>query len=114
MQAFGNYRKGCDLLDYKNYDWYDVGVSAAVGAIAPGWFSVGKKSWTSGRAIATLTEQLGRAQTANRAAKVASRITDHTQGVADLLLPQLGFQGIKQIGKEVTDGGGSNDCKCQQ
>ncbi len=114
LQALSNYRNGCDVLDLGNYNWYDVGVAGAVGAIAPGWIRVGKTATSSGRAIAALTEQLSRARTANRISKVESRIAAHSTSIADALLPQLGFQGIKALGKEVTDAGGANDCTCKK
>jgi uncharacterized protein RhaS with RHS repeats len=114
IQAFKNYRNGCDVFDAGNYNWYDVGVSAAVGAIAPGWLAVGKTAGTSGRAIANLTEQLGRAQTANRAAKIEGRIASHSMSIADVLVPQLGFQGVKELGKQISGAGGANDCTCRK
>ncbi|MFM2058832.1 MAG: hypothetical protein RLY71_3217, partial [Pseudomonadota bacterium] len=114
IQALKNYRNGCDVFDVGNYNWYDVGVSAAVGAIAPGWLAVGKTAGTSGRAIANLTEQLGRAQTANRAAKIEGRIASHSMSIADVLVPQLGFQGVKELGKQVSGAGGANDCTCRK
>lgn len=114
LQAWRNYRNGCDVFDVGNYDWYDVGVSTAVGAAAPGWLAVGKTAGTSGRAIAYLTEQLGRAQTANRVAKIEGRITSHSMRIADVLLPQLGFQGVKALGKQISGAGGANDCTCRK
>jgi RHS repeat-associated protein len=114
IQAFNNYRNGCDVFSARNYNWYDVGVAAAVGAIAPGWLSVGKTAATSGRAISTLTEQLGRAQTANRVAKIESRIASHSMSIANVLVPQLGFQGVKAIGNQVNNAGGANDCTCRK
>lgn len=113
-QAFKIYRNGCDVFDAGNYNWYDVGVSAAVGAIAPGWLAVGKTASTSGRAIANLMEQLGRAQTANRAAKIERRIAEHSMSIADVLLPQIGFQVVKELGKQVSGVGGANDCTCEK
>lgn len=99
IQAFNNYRAGCDVLDVGNYKRYDVGIAAAVGAVAPGWFTVGKKTLDSGRAIATLSEQLSRVQTINRASKIAGRIQAHTSSIAGDLVTQGAFQGAKYIGK---------------
>jgi uncharacterized protein RhaS with RHS repeats len=59
IQAYRNYQKGCDLLDIGNYNWWDVGVAGAVGAIAPGWIGVGKGVYKSGKAIGNLSGQLG-------------------------------------------------------
>lgn len=114
MQALCNYRNGCDVLDVGNYNWYDVGVSATVGAIAPGWLRVGKTTANSRRAIANLSEQLGRAQTANRAAKIESRIASHATSIADVMDSQVAFQGVKAIVKQVTGASGTNDCTCRK
>jgi RHS repeat-associated protein len=109
MQAYRNYRNGCDVLDPGNYDWWDVGISAAVGAVAPGWLSVGKTSWTSGHAISTLSDQLSRARTANRVAKIEGRISDHRGQIGDALSTQAGFQGAKAI---INSANGGKDCSC--
>ena len=102
------------MLDLGNYNWYDVGISAAVGAFGPGLLAVGKNTLNSGRAIANLSEQLGRAQTANRAGKIAGRIQAHTQSIADDLVLQGAFQGAKYVGKQIADTGGANDCTCRK
>jgi RHS repeat-associated protein len=114
IQALNNYRAGCDVLDVGNYNWYDVGVAAAVGAVAPGWFTVGKNTVNSGRAIATLSDQLSRAQTFNRASKIARRIQAHTSSIAGDLVTQGAFQGAKYVGKQATDAGGANGCTCRK
>ena len=92
-----NYRNGCDVLDVGDCNWYDAGVSAAVGAIAPGWLGVGKTTANSGRALANLPEHLGRAQTMNRAAQIESRIASHATSVADVVDSQVAFHGVKAI-----------------
>ena len=84
-----------------------------VGAVAPGWLALGRIGASSGRAISSLTEQLGRAQTANRAAKIEARISDHTMRIADVLIPQLGFQGAKTVASGVAGATGS-DCTCKK
>jgi hypothetical protein len=109
-----NYRNGCDVLDVRNYSWYDAGVSAAVGAIAPGWLGVGKTTANSGRAVANLFEQLSRAQTLNRVAKIESRIASHATSIADVVDSQEAFHGVKAIGKQVTGASGTNDCTCRK
>ncbi|MBN8284888.1 hypothetical protein [Zoogloea sp.] len=114
LQAFNNYRTGCDLLNIGNYNWYDVGIAAAIGTIAPGWFSVGKSALNSGRAISKLSEQLGRAQTINRAAKIAGRIQSHTSSIAGDIVIQGAFQGAKYVGKQVTGAARTTDCSCQK
>ena len=90
-----------------------MGVAAVIGAVAPGWLAVGKTGVSSGRAISSLTEQLGRAQTVNRAAKIESRIADHTMRIADMLIPQLGFQGAKAVASGIAGAGGA-DCTCKK
>jgi RHS repeat-associated protein len=99
LQAAGNYVAGNDAFDINNYNWTDVGIAAAVGAVAPGWGSVAKTAKTSGQALKTLTAQLKRAQTANRATKLESRIGKHQSTIADAVGTQLGFQGAKAAAK---------------
>ncbi|MGC3980766.1 MAG: RHS repeat-associated core domain-containing protein [Steroidobacteraceae bacterium] len=111
LQAVDNYKKGCDLFDYHNYDWWDVGVSAAVGAVAPGWFKVGKTAGKSGGAVLELTEQLGRARTTGRVAKVTRRIKRHGQDFRDMLLTQSAYQLYKVGAKAMND---NDDCSCQR
>jgi hypothetical protein len=111
LQAYGIYQNGCDIFDIHNYDWWDVGLSAAVGALAPGWWSVGKTTLRSGSAIKTLSRQLERAQTANRTAKIEQRIQDHQSEIFDALSTQAAFQGAKALGKSMD---GNTDCKCRR
>jgi RHS repeat-associated protein len=99
LQAAGNYMAGNDAFDVNNYNWTDVGIAAAVGAVAPGWGSVAKTAKTSGQALKTLTAQLERAQTTNRAAKLESRIGKHQSTIADAVSTQLGFQSAKAAAK---------------
>jgi type VI secretion system secreted protein VgrG len=113
LQALNNYRKGCDVLDVDNYDWWDVGLSAAVGTIAPGWFRTGKAGLNSVSAIKTLSQQLERARTASRAAKVEQRIQQHREAIVDALIVQGAYQGTKSVGKAV-NGNNSADCGCKQ
>ena len=82
--------------------------------MAPGWLAVGKNILNSGRAISTLSERLGRAQTVNRASKIASRIQAHTWTIAGNLGVQGAFQVAKYIGQQATDAGGVNDCICRK
>lgn len=112
VQALGNYRNGCGVLDAQNYNWRQVGASALFGAIAPGWLSVGKRAVTSGRAISTLGGQLRGARTARRTAKIQSRILSHKIQIADVLVPQLGLQGAKAIVKQSTSQADADGCGC--
>jgi RHS repeat-associated protein len=111
-QAFINYRRGCDVLNARNYNWAQVGFSALVGAIAPGWLATIKKSLPSTRAISSLTGQLSRARTANRAAKVEVRISNHKRKIKDVLVPQVGLAGTKTAGQLVLDGAAGDKCGC--
>jgi hypothetical protein len=68
--------------NFRCINWWDVGVSAAVGAVAPGWLNVGKTALKSGKAISTLTSQS--ANTANRAAKIGQRIQKNAVSITNL------------------------------
>ncbi len=117
IQMLTNYYKGCDIWDVDNYDWWDVGVSAAVGAVAPGWLAVGKKSLNSGRAISTLSGQLGGARTANRINKIQGRINQHQGQIKEIVGTQLAWQGAKAVGKKLGGDGagtGADGCGCKK
>jgi hypothetical protein len=88
---------------HRNYDWWDVAVSAGVGAIAPGWGSVGKSTWKSGAAIKTLSSQLARARTANRAAKIAARIGSHKENISNIFINQVIQGAVKPILKSANN-----------
>ena len=122
MQAYKNYSDGCDLLDIDNYDLWNIGVAGAVGAFAPGMGSAAKGLWPKwvpfvgksrgpGGAIKELMGQLDRANTANRVAKVASRIEKNGMVVADNLTYNAAYQAGK---KAVSNGSGNRDCTCQR
>lgn len=113
VQAFKNYRDGCDLYDYRNYDWVDVGVSAAVGAFAPGFFRVGKTVARSGRAVVELESQRLRAQTLNRVLRLEQRIDKHNADIASAIATQAAFQLSKQVGKEIA-ASAQNNCGCRK
>src|SRR5262249_53430004 len=100
MQAIKNYRQGCDLFDTSNYDWFDVGAAAAFGAVAPGFLLVGNRTVTSLRAMRNLSGQLDRARTANRINKIEQRIAAHEAGILEVVIPQVGFQGAKELVKQ--------------
>jgi RHS repeat-associated protein len=122
MQAYKNYSDGCDLLDTDNYDFWNIGVAGAVGAFAPGmgsaanglwpkWMPFVGKSRGPGGAIKELWGQLDRANTANRVAKVASRIEKNGMVVADNLTYNAAYQAGK---KAISNGSGNRDCTCQR
>jgi RHS repeat-associated protein len=111
-QAFTNYRRGCDVLNARNYNWAQVGFSAFVGAVAPGWLATIKKVLPSTKAISTLTGQLGRARTASRIAKVEARVSNHKRKIQDLLVPQVGLTGTKTLGQLVLDTSTGSKCGC--
>ena len=107
-QAFRNYRNGCDMLNWRNYDLWDIGVSTLVGAFGPGWLSVGKTATKSAGAIRTLSGQVGR--TANRARKIDQRIAKNYDEISDALIAQAGWQGFKQAEQSLNGGPGSCGC----
>jgi RHS repeat-associated protein len=113
IQMYKNYREGCDLLDINNYDWWDVAVSAAVGAVAPGAVGVGKTVWKSGNAAKTIASQLPRARTANRAAKLQRRLDDHTGAITEGVAEQASWQLYKLLGQQVNENG-PRDCSCKR
>lgn len=108
IQGYKNYRDGCDIFDIDNYDWWDVGMAGAAGALAPALLNVGKTVWKSGHAVRTISSQS--ANTANRAAKNASRITAHKKQMKDIVTTQAAYQGGKAIGKEIN--GDRSTCGC--
>ncbi len=113
IQAYKNYRDECDLFDLDNYDWWDVGVAAAVGAVAPGAISVGKTAWTSGNAAKNLSAQLTRARTPNRVAKLQGRLDAHTGAIIEAVATQGAWQGYQIVGKQL-NGKGPRDCTCKR
>ncbi|MCI5212674.1 MAG: RHS repeat-associated core domain-containing protein, partial [Candidatus Electrothrix sp. ATG2] len=107
-QAYGNYRRGCDVFNVvDNYDWWDVGVSAAVGAFAPGFVQVGKKAWQARRALNAIKVLSSKsAQTANRAAKIAGEIKRNQAYVSDFIKifgVQTVYQEAKATGKAINE-----------
>jgi len=114
LQGYRNYRAGCDVFNLGNYNWWDVGAAGVIGAVAPGWGSVGKSAYRSGKAIGNLAGQLKRAQTANRVAKIEQRIQKNVGNVMGPLVAQGVFQGGKALVKEITNTDDSKECVCQQ
>ncbi|MES2321162.1 MAG: RHS repeat-associated core domain-containing protein [Pseudomonadota bacterium] len=110
MQAYNNYKNGCDMLALENYNFKLIAVSGAIGAVAPGMLAVGKTALRSGSAIRTLSSQVGR--TATRQAKLESRISAHKEAIADVVIPQAAFQGLKAAYGEVF--GDDDKCKCKE
>jgi uncharacterized protein RhaS with RHS repeats len=109
IQAYKNYSRGCDVLDLGNYDWWDVGVAAGIGAAAPGLLQVGKTVVNSGGALATLTKQA--ANTTNRAAKINGRIAAHKQAIGDAVISQGAFQAGKGVLSAANDYAAQCGCK---
>ncbi|MDR6500157.1 RHS repeat-associated protein [Burkholderia ambifaria] len=100
-QMKGNWVDGRLLTDIDwdcvKIDWSDVGVSAAVGTVAPGLGATRKSVTGSVKAIKNLSGQA--ANTANRAAKLKSRIDIKKASIKRELIVQGAWQGVKQGGK---------------
>jgi len=75
--------------------------------------ATGKNALRPGRAISTLSEQLGRAQILNRTMKISSRIQAHKASIADDLATQGVVRRFTYIVKQITDAGGANRCNCK-
>lgn len=109
-QALSNYRNGCDPLAFASYNWRQVGLSAIVGAIAPGVGKVGAQVLRSRSAIKSLSTQLSSAQTPNRIAKLQSRITRNSDLMSHLINRQAGLTVTGWAGKKILEG--NNECAC--
>ncbi|WP_241295904.1 RHS repeat-associated core domain-containing protein, partial [Burkholderia stabilis] len=100
-QVKNNWADGRPLADIDwdcvKIDWSDVGVSAAVGTVAPGLGATRKSITGSIKAIKNLSGQS--ANTVNRAAKVKARIDLKKASIKRDLIVQGAWQGIKQGGK---------------
>lgn len=105
-QVKDNWDNGQPLTDVKwkciDINWGHVGVSAGIGAIAPGLFTSAKTVYKSGQAFKTLSNQA--ANTANRAAKLAARKGAHKKAIGDAVTVQAGWQGAK-LGAKCAVGG---------
>lgn len=95
-------------LDCVKIDWADVGVSAAVGTVAPGLFGTAKNVFKSAKALKMLSRQTG--MTANRAAKLQARMSAKKSAIGKELAVQGAWQGIKQGGKCVL----GEERKCEE
>ena len=87
--------------DCIDINWRHVGVSATIGAVAPGLLSTLKTVYTSGKAIQNLSSQA--TNTANKAAKIAVRKQDHKNTISSAVGTQAAAQGAKALGKCSTD-----------
>jgi RHS repeat-associated protein len=100
-QVKDNWDNGKPLTDVKwkcvDIDWGQVGVSAAIGTVAPGMFGAGKTILSSGGALKTLSGQA--ANTANRAAKIAARKKAHTDTIKSTVATQAAWQTTKGLTK---------------
>ena len=105
MQASKNYYQGNDVWDVRNYDWADVAISGAVGAIAPGMLAVGKQGWKTKNAVEELTKQLDTAKTVNRIQKIEGRISKNINDFKSVATTQAAWQGVKAVGKYVNGDG---------
>ena len=117
MEGLHNYMNGCSVLDYRNYNFLDIGLSGLLGAISPGIVTVGKsavRAKEAAEAIEVLTEQLTRANTLNRASEIAGRIMAKQSTVSDakaIAIVQGTFQAAKKLGIATS---ASSDGTCHQ
>jgi hypothetical protein len=118
VRAYKLFKAGCDVVDVKNYNLYDIAFAAAVGAVTPGWATVGKNSVYSARAASTLSRQLERSRTVNRASKIANRIQAHQSSMAGEIATQGAFQAGRYVVKQATAAAGANpdynECACRE
>ncbi|KVG62228.1 type VI secretion system tip protein TssI/VgrG [Burkholderia pseudomultivorans] len=100
-QAKNNWIDGRPLTDIDwncvKIDWSDVGVSVAVGVVAPSLGATRKSVTRSIKAIRNISNQS--ANTANRAAKLKTRIDIKRDSIKRDLIVQGAWQGIKQGAK---------------
>ena len=89
-------------------NWRHVGVSAAVGTVAPGMLSTGKTVYSSGKALRALSGQA--ANTTARAAKLAARKGAHQKTIKDAVSTQAAWQGAKGVAKCIS---GEADEACE-
>jgi type VI secretion system secreted protein VgrG len=112
VQALKNLKDGCDVLDLGNYDGWDIAWSGVIGGVAPGWSSVGKTTLKSGRAMRNLSGQLSRAKTANRVAKIESRIDNHSNQIGGAVATQGAWQAYKFAATSAN--GDARTCHCKE
>lgn len=90
-------------------DIADVIIAGVVGAVAPGFLTSGRAVLRSGRAIRALRAQS--AMTANRRAKIASRIANNVDSAAVAVSTQAVFQGGKAVAKSELNGPEPDKCE---
>jgi RHS repeat-associated protein len=112
-QALQNYVNGCDLFDLDNYDWWDVSVSGAVGAVGlPGAYD-GAKTLLKSRVKAGLRNHTARERARSEAAKqynknVANAKKDMAAGLSgNIIVNQTIGAGLKDAN------GDPRQCKCR-
>jgi type VI secretion system secreted protein VgrG len=111
-QVKNNWDEGQPLteIDWKciEINWRHVGVSTAVGAMAPGMISSAKTVFSSVKAISVLSGQA--ANTVNRASKLSVRKAAHKNSIKKAVATQVTWQGTKGVAKCVT-AGRKNECE---
>jgi hypothetical protein len=78
----------------------------------PKWVPIFGKSRGPGGAIKDLSEQLGRARTANRARKIKDRIDMHRNTIIEGLFVQIFYQAGKAVVNKAV--GDERKCNCEQ
>jgi type VI secretion system secreted protein VgrG len=106
FQAWENWEEGQPITDIKwtciKVNWSQVGMSAAFSTVAPGLGATRKVVSKSLKSINTLSGQT--ANTANRAAKLASRKSAHKNSIKDAVTAQAAWQASKTAAKCVVAG----------
>ncbi|MCZ8251720.1 MAG: Ig-like domain-containing protein [Hylemonella sp.] len=112
-QGLQNYVNGCDVLDLDNYDWWDVAVSGAIGAVGlPGAID-GAKTLVKSQMKAGLRNHTTRERARSEAAKqynknVANSKKDMAAGLwATIIVDQTIGAGLKDANGDL------RQCKCR-
>jgi RHS repeat-associated protein len=103
LQAADNYINNRDVTDFANYDYSDILVDAAVGAVAPSALGTLAKWAKAPAAIETITGQLDRAVSAARKAKLESRLSKYTDDISEAIAATAAWQFIKNSWKAMVE-----------
>ncbi len=101
FQAYSNYQNNKSLTDIDNYDLADIVISAAVGAISPGWIKVGNQAKVSFKTVSRISTRLNYPVGIKYATHLQSAGVNELIKVGKITGLQLGFQGAKYMAREV-------------